>query len=185
MLRCTPLALALCCAALTVCGQDQSTKDQSAQPSPVEPAEIGEIRNVHRCGTLLMAGQPTVADFELLSKQGVKCVVTFRTEGEVSWDEQAAVEKAGMEFKAIPYATIDSLTDEVFAASRKVLKENKGQPLLLHCGAATRVAAVWLAYRVLDEQVSLEKALAEAEKIGLRSKALRERALEYIEAQSK
>src|SRR6056297_3264703 len=160
-------------------------EEKKAQPAPVEPVKIGEIYNVHRCGPLLMAGQPTPQDLLLLSKLGVKCLVTFRMEEEVDWDEKAAAESAGMEFKAIRYGTIDSLTPDVFAATRKILRENQAQPLMLHCGSATRVAAVWLAYRVLDEKVDLEQAVKEAEKIGLRSKGLRAQALKYIEAESK
>jgi uncharacterized protein (TIGR01244 family) len=161
----------------------QQEKSAPSEPATVQPSELGDIYNLHQCGNLLMAGQPTPEDFALLKEQGIQCVVTFRTEDEIDWDEQAAVEAAGMDFKAIRYGTLDSLTDDVFAASRKLLRENKNQPILLHCGAAVRVAAVWLTYRVLDEGVELEQALAEAQKIGLRSKALRERAVRYIEEQ--
>lgn len=177
-----PLALA----ALLLCQAPAVAQKpiDAGQPAPIQPVKIGNIDNVTRCGSLLMAGQPTPEDIALLKKNGVKCVVTFRTEGEVSWDEKAAVEAAGIDFKAIRYGTVDSLTDDVFDSSRKLLREYKGQPIMLHCGAATRVAAVWLAYRVLDEGVDLKQALAEAEKVGLRSKGLRDRAVTYIQQQS-
>lgn len=155
----------------------------TAKPAPVEAFTIGEIRNLHRCGSLFIAGQPTPADIALLTKHGVKCVINYRTDGEVTWDEKGAVESQGIQYISLPYGTIDSLTDEVFAQTRKLFLQFQGQPILAHCGAAPRVAAVWLAFRVLDEKVALETALAEAEKLGLKSKGLRERALEYIKAQ--
>jgi uncharacterized protein (TIGR01244 family) len=149
----------------------------------VQPLEIGQIINVHQCGPVLMAGQPTPTDFDLLAKRGVKKIVTFRTDGEVQWDERARAAEVGIEFLEIPYASIESLTDEVFAESRKVIRQAKGEPIFLHCGAATRVAAVWLAYRVLDQGVDLEIATREAEKIGLRSPKLKSRVEEYIRSQ--
>lgn len=156
-----------------------------SKPAPVKPIELGEIQNLHQCGNLLMASQPTPADFLLLKQRGVQCIVNYRTDGEVTWDEKSAAESHGIEYISIPYGTIDSLTDEVFEKSRELLRKHKGKPLFLHCGAATRVAAVWLAYRVLDENVPLDTAVSEAEGVGLRSKALRARSLEYIKSQQK
>jgi uncharacterized protein (TIGR01244 family) len=160
-------------------GQEAETK---AGPSVVERAGIGGVRVVFKCGNLWLASQPSVEDLKLLADAGVQCVVTFRTDEEVEWDEQAEVEKAGMQFRSIPFSTIESLTDEVFDETRKMLRDSKDKPLFLHCGAAVRVAAVWAAYRVLDEGVSLEVALAEAEKVGLRSPKLRECVEQYIRA---
>ncbi len=163
----------------------EETGTSASKPAPVQPIELGEIQNLHRCGNLFMAGQPTPADFLLLKQQGVKCIVNYRTDGEVNWDEKSAAESHGIEYISIPYGTIDSLTDDVFEKSRELLRKQKGQPLFLHCGAATRVAAVWLAFRVLDENVPLDTAVAEAERVGLKSKALRARSLEYIKSQQK
>jgi protein tyrosine phosphatase (PTP) superfamily phosphohydrolase (DUF442 family) len=149
----------------------------------VESRELGEIYNLYQCGPLLMAGQPTVADIGLLAKEGVKTIVTFRKPGEIQWDEKSEVEKNGLKYLEFPFAAIEELTDEVFNESRKLLCENGDTPILLHCGAAIRVAAVWLPYRVLDQEIELEIALLEAEKMGLKSPKLRERAVKYIESQ--
>lgn len=181
---CLPV-LALATLAVTgfMCAQSSVASDPAAKASvaPIEPATLGDIRSLHRCGSIWIASQPSQADFARLKEQGITCVVTFRTPGEVEWDEAAEAKRLGMEFKEIPYGTVDSLTDEVFAQTRELLKsQEKSQPIFLHCGAAVRVAAVWLAYRVLDENVPLAQAELEAEKMGLRSKALKERALQYI-----
>lgn len=154
-----------------------------ADPESVEKVELGGVRVVYKCGNLWMASQPSEADLKLMSDLGVTCVVTLRTDEEVSWDEKGVTESLGMEFRKIPFASIESLTDEVFASARKLLAEKKNKPLFLHCGAAVRVAAVWAAYRVLDEGVPLEEALREAEPVGLRSSALKARVVEYIQSQ--
>lgn len=158
-------------------GEPETPADAVAM---IEPMQLGEIKNLHRCGTIWISGQPTKADFALLKEQGITCVVTFRTDGEIEWDEADVVAKQGMEFKKIPYGSTDSLTKEVYAQTREILRTQVSKPILLHCGAAPRVLAVWLAYRVLDQQVPLQQAQEEAEKMGLRSKALMEKTLEYI-----
>jgi protein tyrosine phosphatase (PTP) superfamily phosphohydrolase (DUF442 family) len=161
-----------------------SDPDAPSEVAPIEPVTLGDIRNLHRCGSIWIAGQPSQADFARLKEQGITCVVTFRTPGEVDWDEAAEAAKLGMMFKEIPYGTVDSLTDDIFTETRSLLRmQAKSQPIFLHCGAAVRVAAVWLAYRVLDEKVPLAQAELEAEKMGLRSKALKQRALQYIASQ--
>ena len=154
-----------------------------SDPDPVKKAELGGVQVVYKCGDLWMASQPSEADLKLMAELGVTCVVTLRTDEEVSWNEAGLTESLGMEFRKIPFSSIESLTDEVFANARKVIAEKKGKPLFLHCGAAVRVAAVWAAYRVLDEGVAMEKALKEAEPMGLRSPALRARVVEYIKSQ--
>jgi hypothetical protein len=51
---------------------------------------------------------------------------------------------------------------------------------LIHCASANRVGAFWMIYRVLEQGWSEDKALAEAERIGLRSPALKQFAHDYI-----
>lgn len=170
-------------APLTLRAENDPAGTKSSAPAGVEKTSLGEISNLHRCGPILMASQPKLGDFRLLRDQGVQCIVNFRTAEEIEFDEKGIVEAAGMKYVSIPYSTVESLTDDVFAQSRQLLRENGNRGLCLHCGAAVRVAAVWLAYRVLDEKVSLPVALQEAEGIGLKSKALRERAVQYIESQ--
>jgi uncharacterized protein (TIGR01244 family) len=152
-----------------------------AQSVPeVKEAQLGSTRNVHACGTLYLAGQPSQQDLQTVKGQGIQRVVSLREEGEVQWDDAAAVKQAGMTFVRVPFSSADTLTDEVFDQIRKLLQDTS-TPTLLHCGAANRVGAVWLTYRVLDQKVPLAKALEEARTIGLRTAALEEKARAYIE----
>lgn len=148
--------------------------------APVKEAQLGATRNVHSCGALFCAGQPTRDDINVIKAKGIKRVITLRQDGEIDWDEAAAVKDAGLEFVAVPFGAPESLTDKVFDKVRGLLRESDKQPTVLHCGSANRVGAVWLTHRVLDQGVPLETALKEAKQIGLRTPAYEEKARQYI-----
>ncbi len=157
-----------------------------AQPNvaPVEDAELGSTRNVHKCGTLYFAGQPMPDDISRIKTAGIKRVITLRKGDELDWNEAEKVEAVGLDFVAIPFREPDSLTDEVFDRVRQLLRDADKQPTLLHCGSANRVGAVWLAHRVLDQGVAYDDALREAKQIGLKTTAYQERARAYIRKQA-
>ena len=106
--------------------------------------------------------------------------MTLRKPEELDWDEAAAVEAAGMEFIAVPFDGPEELTDDVFEHVRQVLVENGDEPLVLHCGRANRVGAVWMVHRVLDDGVGIDAALDEAKAVGLRTPEYIEKAKDYI-----
>jgi len=148
----------------------------------VFPEELGTTRNVHRSGALWFSGQFGQEDLGLLQEVGIRRVITLRTLGELEWDEQAAVEGAGLEFHALRFRGAETMTPELLDDLRQLLRESDGGTLL-HCASANRVGAAWLPYRVLDQGVELEQALAEAREIGLRSPTHEEAALAYIARQ--
>ncbi len=158
--------------------------DDGEKPHKVTDAKLGNTRNVHACGKLFLAGQPSPDDIAVLKEKGIQRVITLRTDGEVDWDEAGKVKQAGIEFVKIPFGRPDSLTDQVFDKVRKALKDHQ-KPTLLHCGSANRVGAVWLTYRVLDEGVPVDQAIKEAKRVGLRSSAYLQKALDYIRRHSK
>ncbi|MFO0916184.1 MAG: sulfur transferase domain-containing protein [Pirellulales bacterium] len=154
------------------------------KPPAVEPAKIGEKLKVHLCGDkLCLAGQPSEDDIAQLKASGFRRVISLRKEDEIDWDESARLRDAQIEFIPVPFQTDAELTDEVFLRIRQLLTESDQTPTVLHCGSATRVAAVWLTHRVLDQKVDLDTALAEAKNIGLRSPALEAKAKDYIQRQ--
>ena len=71
--------------------------------SPVLDAQLGATRNVHKCGQLFFAGQPTQDDVVVIKAKGIKRIITLREEGEVDWDEAAKIKDAGLEFVAVPF----------------------------------------------------------------------------------
>jgi len=158
--------------------QKQSAPAQAGDASIVE-ASLGNAKNVHRQKSLFFSGQFSPDDIEKIKEAKIDRIITLRTDGEIDWDERAAVEAAGIEFEQVPVGGAAGLTDQVFDKIRALLKD-QSQPTLLHCGSANRVGGVWLTHRVLDEGVEVKTAVAEAKTIGLRSPAIQEKALDYI-----
>ena len=163
--------------ALAICGSVCYAQRQSAPT--VKSAALGSTNNVHVCGDLFLAGQPTPDDIHAIKEKGVRRVITLRTDGEIEWDEKAAVEAAGLEFVSIPLRGVETLTDEALDRITKLLGD-QSQATILHCGSANRVGGVWIAHRVLNQGVEIETAVAEAKEIGSRNPDYEKRVREYI-----
>jgi uncharacterized protein (TIGR01244 family) len=173
----TAIVVAVVCLATAVAAEEK------AKTPKVTAADLGKTPNVHACGALLLAGQPEPGDIGTIKARGIERVITLRTDGEIDWDEAAALKETGIELIQVPFRSPDSLNDKVFDQIRKLLKDP--QPTLLHCGSANRVGAVWLTHRVLDQGVPLETALEEAKTIGLRSEDYEAKARDYIQRHAK
>lgn len=153
-------------------------------PAVVE-SQLGMTRNVHAFGPTLLCGQPSQEELADAKSRGIRVVITLREKNELSWDEASVVKQLGLEYHDFGFRDPADLTDNVFDGVRKALRNTKEHPVLLHCASANRVGAVWLAHRVLDAGISVEKAAAEARVIGLRTPAYEQRAYAYIAAERK
>ncbi|MEM9556140.1 MAG: protein tyrosine phosphatase family protein [Acidobacteriota bacterium] len=181
--------LALLCALLlamptfagSVGGQDHGKAPAAEAP---ETPEYGTIARLHTLDGVFLASQPQPADFERARTDGVKTVINLRHEDETDFDEPTVVEELGLGYVHLPFNGPDELTDEVFDQARELLRTTE-RPILLHCGSANRVGAVWLPYRVLDEGLSWDEALAEAKEVGLKTPAYEELAKDYVERHSR
>ena len=142
--------------------------------------KLGDTKNVTQFGSIYLAGQFEKDDIAELKKADINLVITLRTDGEVKWDEKSAIEKEGIQFLAIPFRSPDSLNDEVFNKVRAAFKNNANKKVMLHCGSANRVGAVWAAYRSLDQGLSVEDAIAEGKKVGLRNAGYEAKAKDFI-----
>ena len=147
----------------------------------LEPSECGTITRLHTLGGVFLASQPKPEDFAQAKKDGVKTVINLRQAAEIKdFDEKQVVEAEGLLYVNLPFERPAELTDAVFDTVREHLKTAK-RPILLHCGSANRVGAVWLPYRVLDGGLTYDEALEEAKTVGLKSPDYQEKAREYIE----
>lgn len=179
MRNATLLTLGLATLLLVGCQANPVTTDVAS----VEPAQCGDVKNMHRVGDLYLAGKPTPSDYPLLKDLGIKTVLNIRHDDETPGvDDAKLAEAQGMTYVHLPWSGPDQLTDETFNAMREVLRDAE-RPMLFHCGSANRVGAGWMAYRVLDEGVELDTALAEAKAVGMRTPAYEARAIQYIAAQ--
>ena len=103
---CFTLLLTICLVPITAIAQitppgnlsgagGSSSSTAKAKPVIAEDS-LGEAKNVHRLGDLFFSGQFTPEDVEVLKERGIKRVITLRTDGEVDWDEEAALKAAGI-----------------------------------------------------------------------------------------
>lgn len=164
---------------------DDKQTDKSAEKPKLEACELGEIHQIHRLGKVWLAGQPSEADFKLAKeKEGLKTVINLRESAELEFDEAKLLKELGINYHHFPFRSPSTLKDEVFDNARKVLNDKQNKPVMMHCASANRVGAIWLAHRVLDEQVPYEQALAEAKKVGLKSADFEAKAKDYIARKS-
>jgi uncharacterized protein (TIGR01244 family) len=129
--------------------------------------------------------QPTLEQLEALRSEGVRTIINLRRPSE--YDAAAEEEKVralGMRYVNIPVDPA-APTDDQIAEFLRATSDEAGQPAFLHCSSANRVGAFWMIRRVVVDGWSAEDAEAEAQRIGLRTAAMREFALEYIRRQKK
>jgi len=169
---------------LATCGSTAG-EDRSREKVRLKEKRLGTTQPVHALGDIYLAGQPSSEDLRLFKAQGIKTVISLRHTKELSWDEASAVQQSGMKFVHVPFGAAQQLNPEIFDKVLKILRDQKQGPMVLHCGSANRVGAIWYAYRVLDGKLSPDAAKKEAQKVGLRTPAYLDRAQEYVVAVQK
>ena len=150
----------------------------------VTKSEIAGVSNFSETGDGFGFGGATEPSaMALLREKGFATVVNLRLEGEEGANVEegrAAAEAAGMEYIHLPFdsrSPAPGYFDEFLAA---VLDE-ANQPVYIHCGSATRAAALWMSKRVLADEWSMEEASGEARAIAGKPEAAVEFASGYIE----
>lgn len=171
--------LTLCLFALLLTGCQSDPASQADLPT-VEPTSCGDVKNMHQIGDLYVAGGVTPSDYPLLKDLGIKTILNIRHANETPGVDSAKLAEAqGIDHISLPWNGPDELTDDKLDAMRDVLREAR-RPMLFHCGSANRAGAGWLAYRVLDEGLDLETAVAEAKTVGLGTPAYETIVRNYI-----
>ena len=151
------------------------------------PATLGAqeapegVRNYTRIdATVACAGATPAEAMPALKQLGFASVINFRTaeeEGANIGASQAAATEAGLKYIHIPFrAPNPDVTEEFLAA----IADTANQPAYIHCASANRVGAMWFIKRVKQDGWDQERAMAEAETIGLRSERLKEFATDYV-----
>ena len=132
-------------------------------------------------------GQPWDEHFSKLKEAGIKVIINLRSHAEYEGArEEAKVKELGMSYFNIPvdFRAPDELDADDFL---KLTDEQlKNGPVFIHCTAAIRVGAFWMIRRVLRDGWEYDKALEEANRIGLNNQpGLTAFAKEYIEKKKK
>jgi uncharacterized protein (TIGR01244 family) len=174
-----PITASVLCLTIAIGGRLLSAEAQKNTPE-LTSCSCFQANGIHEFGGVFLAGQPTPEGFAEAQKAGVRTVVNLRAASELDWDEKATVVALGMQYVHVPIATADALTDDVFAQMRELLKDRTKRPMLVHCFSAGRVGAAWLAHRVLDDDLTVEEAVAEAKTIGLKKEDFIAKATDYV-----
>jgi cytochrome b6-f complex iron-sulfur subunit len=113
-----------------------------------------------------VGGQPTSADIASLHDRGYRTVVNVRTSADDGYlpEEERLVEDAGLNYAEIPVAPhlIDDIAVQRFS---QALESVDAKPALVHCGSGGRAAMMVLLHLAIEHGWSLERALAEGEKL--------------------
>ena len=132
-------------------------------------------------------GQPWLEHLPKLKDAGIKVIINLRPHVEYEGGrEEKKVKELGMSYFNIP---VDGQApDELDADDFLQLTDEqlKNGPVFIHCAVGTRVGGFWMIRRVLRDGWEFDKALEEANQIGLNNNArLTEFAKEYIAKKKK
>jgi uncharacterized protein (TIGR01244 family) len=147
-----------------------------------ETAPAGVTNYTRVDATVACAGATPVQALPEIKKNGFVSVVNFRmpTEQGANIDEaKATAAQLGLKYIHLPFQTP---TPEVADAFLKAVADRSNQPMYIHCASANRVGAMWFIKRVKLDGWDTERAMKEAETIGLRAPNLKEFALNYVNA---
>jgi uncharacterized protein (TIGR01244 family) len=102
---------------------------------------------------------------EELKSLGFATVLDLRGPDEGTDVEKKAVEAAGLRYLNIP-VTVSVPPDEQVAEFARIVEDATYFPLIIHCGTASRVGAMWTLYRA-HRGVPISIAVEEGRAIGL------------------
>ncbi len=113
---------------------------------------------------ILVGGQPTEGDLEMLKEEGVRTVIDFRQPGEVASSNEKLVKSQALTYVNIP---VDRASPSASAVQqlRQTLQHEPG-PFFLHCGTGIRAITLYLLHQAQVEGWSAERTLDEAKKHG-------------------
>jgi tyrosine-protein phosphatase SIW14 len=114
--------------------------------------------------TLFRGGQPGVDGIESLKKIGVSMVIDMRSS--LNNHEKIAVNKLGMQYVSIPWHC-PFPHDETFAQFLKVIQDNPGKKVFVHCRLGDdRTGMAVAAYRMAMQGWNASRAMKEMELFG-------------------
>ena len=154
--------------ALSIAEEPQHAKSSATSHSSRHFGEKRKMKGVGNFGevtpTLFRGAQPTHQGFEALAKHGIDIVVDNR--GNRSKTEGKVVRGLGMQYVAIPWHC-PFPHDEVFARFLKVVRENPGKKIFVHCRLGDdRTGMMIAAYRIADEGWTADEAMSEMKHFG-------------------
>ena len=140
------------------------------------------IKNFARIETTVAcAGAITADAMPEIKKMGFASVINLREAQEPGADiekHEAAAKAAGLRYYHVPFnaGKPDAKAADQFI---KVISSKEAEPAFIHCASANRASAMWLIKRLTIDRWEVDRAVAEAEALGLTNPALKEWAIQY------
>jgi protein-tyrosine phosphatase len=158
-----PLALLFLCAT----GATPQTKEESQSPRVRAIGRRLEEKGVPNFGevtpNLYRGGLLNTTGLKALSRMGVSIVVDTHAN---DTREEKEVRRLGMQYVAIPWHC-PWPKDEVFVKFLKLLHENKGKKVFVHCRLGDdRTGMMVAAYRIAEEGWTADEAMNEMRSFG-------------------
>src|SRR5438067_13456157 len=158
----------------------------AARPAPAQVTKetVPGVTNFARVETTVACGgaikPEAVAE---LKQRGFKSIFDLQLPTETTANiegEAAAAKAAGVNFIHVPFtpSAPDTKSVERFLAE---IQKPENEPAFIHCGGGNRAAGFWFIKRVLVDRWDTDRAMKEAESLGLApGQAMQQFALEYI-----
>ena len=168
----TALVSAGVLATVAILGAQQVTKE-----------EVPGIRNLSRLETTVAcAGATEIDAIPNVKKMGFVSMINLRQASEPGANvpqAEAAAKAAGLKYIHIP---MDAAAPDAAVADRflDAIKQPANQPAYIHCASANRAAAMWFIKRVQIDRWDNERAMKEAEALGLSSAPLKQFVTNYV-----
>lgn len=129
---------------------------------------------------IVTGGQIDSAGLGALAREGVRTVLDLRASDEPrGFDEPRVARAAGLEYVSLP-VTHAGPDDAAFGRFREILGDGGRAPFLVHCASGNRVGAMMIPHLVLDLGMPADSAVTVAKRVGLKSDALLQQALDYV-----
>ena len=159
-------------ATVAILGAQQITKE-----------EVPGIRNLSRLETTVAcAGATEIDAIPNVKQMGFVSMINLRQASEPGANvlqAEAAAKAAGLKYIHIP---MDAAAPDATVADRflDAIKQPGNQPAYIHCASANRAAAMWFIKRVQIDRWDNDRAMKEAEALGLSSAPLKQFATNYV-----
>lgn len=137
-------------------------------------------KNVVRVKHLYVSSQHDADTLEIAREKGVELVINLREPTEFSWDENRAVNHAGLDYYNVPISTTgESFDHDSINQISALVTKYKDQKILLHCSSGNRASA-WLAIHLAqDHNTQSDAAILLARQAGLSSPIIEARVRQF------
>jgi len=159
----------------------------TAEPEKVDAPGIVNFSRIEGqpgfAGTIVGFGGATDSSaMPWLKREGFASVINLRLATEEGADverSRAAAQAVGLNYIHLPFDPSNPVPD-VYDNFLDAVGDKTNQPVYIHCGSATRAAALWMIGRVLKDGWEIDAAGEEAEVIALKPSAAVAIATKYI-----